>query len=169
MKSIKINNYLSRINIKCHVIKLTPPSPRQVQKYFDYYVWGLFIKYSTALLECLKDFRSAFSPILTLQWAQREAQEDTHVFIHINFFDLNFAYMTMTKQTPSSWALLQKPPVVQSLKEFQTLYGTRRFIAVFTIALHWFLSSAKPIQSTPLHPISVRSVLILPPPISRFS
>jgi hypothetical protein len=42
-------------------------------------------------------------------------------------------------------------------------------MAVFILALHWSLSSARSIQSTPPHPISIRSVLILPPPMSRFS
>ncbi|PNF43097.1 hypothetical protein B7P43_G02301, partial [Cryptotermes secundus] len=37
----------------------------------------------------------------------------------------------------------------------------RRFITVFTRALHWSLSRAKAIQSTPPHPISIRSILIL--------
>jgi hypothetical protein len=40
-------------------------------------------------------------------------------------------------------------------------YGTRRFIAVFTRARHWFLSWARWIQSTPAHPISLRHILIL--------
>jgi hypothetical protein len=41
---------------------------------------------------------------------------------------------------PRSWALLEKPPVAQPLKNFATFYGTRRFITVFTRALHWSLS-----------------------------
>jgi hypothetical protein len=40
-----------------------------------------------------------------------------------------------------SWALLEKPPIVQLLKNFPALYGTRRrFTTVFTTALHWSLS-----------------------------
>jgi hypothetical protein len=39
-----------------------------------------------------------------------------------------------------SSALLEKSPVVQPLKNFPTFYGTRRFITVFTRALHWSLS-----------------------------
>jgi hypothetical protein len=41
-----------------------------------------------------------------------------------------------------SWALLEKPPIVQLLKNFSTFYGTRRFITVFTRALHWSLINA---------------------------
>jgi hypothetical protein len=33
-------------------------------------------------------------------------------------------------------ALLEKPPVVQTLKNFPEFYGIRRFITVFTGALH---------------------------------
>jgi hypothetical protein len=36
--------------------------------------------------------------------------------------------------------LLEKPPVVQLLKNFPIYYGTRRFINVFTRTLHWSLS-----------------------------
>jgi hypothetical protein len=37
-------------------------------------------------------------------------------------------------------ALLEKLPIVQLLKNFPAFYGTRRFITVFTRALHWSLS-----------------------------
>jgi hypothetical protein len=71
-------------------------------------------------------------------------------------------FITLTAKSPPldthslmSWALLEKPPVVQLLKNFQTFYGTRRFITVFTSALHWSPSWARSIQS-----ISLRSTLI---------
>jgi hypothetical protein len=50
-----------------------------------------------------------------------------------------------------SWALLEKLPIVQPLKNFPACYGTRRFITAFTRALHWSLSWAISIQSP--HPI----------------
>jgi hypothetical protein len=56
-----------------------------------------------------------------------------------------------------SWALLEKLPIVQLLKNFPAFYGTRRF----TRALHWSLFRARSIQSIPSHPISLRSILIL--------
>jgi hypothetical protein len=34
------------------------------------------------------------------------------------------------------------PPVAQQLRNIRTFYGTRRFITVFTRALHWSLSGA---------------------------
>jgi hypothetical protein len=49
---------------------------------------------------------------------------------------------------------------VQLLKNFPSFYGTRRFITAFTRALHWSLSWARSIKSTPSHPISLRSILI---------
>jgi hypothetical protein len=39
---------------------------------------------------------------------------------------------------------------------FPAFCGTRRFIAAFTRALYLLLSTARPIQSTPTHPISPR-------------
>jgi hypothetical protein len=41
--------------------------------------------------------------------------------------------------TPWSIVLLEKPPVVQLLKNFPTFYGTRNVITMFTRALHWYL------------------------------
>jgi hypothetical protein len=37
-------------------------------------------------------------------------------------------------------ALLEKPPIVQLLKNFPAFYGNRRFITVFIKTLHWSLS-----------------------------
>jgi hypothetical protein len=51
-----------------------------------------------------------------------------------------------------SWALLEKLPIVQLLKNFPAFYGTRRFITMFTRALHWSLSWARSVQSIPSHP-----------------
>jgi hypothetical protein len=50
--------------------------------------------------------------------------------------------------------------VVQPLKNFPEFYGTRRFITAITRALQWPLSLARPIQSTPPHYISTRSIWI---------
>jgi hypothetical protein len=59
-----------------------------------------------------------------------------------------------------SWALLEKLPLVQPLKNFPAFYGTRRFITVFTRALHYSLSWAISIQS-------MRSILILSTHVRR--
>jgi hypothetical protein len=46
-----------------------------------------------------------------------------------------------------SWALVEKLPIVQLVKNFPAFYGTRKFITVFTRTLHWSLSWARSIQS----------------------
>jgi hypothetical protein len=50
---------------------------------------------------------------------------------------------------------------VRPLDSFPSFYGARRFFTEFTRALHLFLSCARPIQSTSLHPTSPRTILIL--------
>jgi hypothetical protein len=60
-----------------------------------------------------------------------------------------------------------KQPVVQVLNNFPALYGTRRFITMFTRALHLSLSLVTSIQSTTPHPISLASVLIITTHIFR--
>jgi hypothetical protein len=47
----------------------------------------------------------------------------------------------------------EKLPIMHLLKNFPAFYGTRRFIAVFTRAIHWSLSWARWIQFIPSHPI----------------
>jgi hypothetical protein len=74
---------------------------------------------------------------------------------------MDWIYMTNNKLTPWNWVNLEQPPVVQLLKKFSGFYGTRRFITVFTRALHWSLSWARLIQSVPPYFISGRSILIL--------
>jgi hypothetical protein len=48
--------------------------------------------------------------------------------------------------TPCGCVLVQRPPVAQLLKNFPNFYGSRRFITVFTRALHWSLSSARAVS-----------------------
>jgi len=49
----------------------------------------------------------------------------------------------------------------QLVMKFPTFYGIRRFITAFTSARHLSLTRAISIQSMPLHPTSLRSILIL--------
>ena len=63
--------------------------------------------------------------------------------------------------TPWSRVVLEKLIGFQLVKKFPPFYGTRRFITVLTSARHPSLSWASPIQSTPPHPTSWRSILIL--------
>jgi hypothetical protein len=47
---------------------------------------------------------------------------------------------------------------VQLLKNFRAIYGARRFITVFTRAIHWSLSSARSVQSIQPHPLSKSNI-----------
>jgi len=48
------------------------------------------------------------------------------------------------------------------VREIPTIDAARRFIIAFTKACQWIINCAKRIQSTPSHPISLSSILILP-------
>jgi hypothetical protein len=58
--------------------------------------------------------------------------------------------------TPYCTVLLHKLPVCQLVMKFPTVYGSRRFIPMFTAAHHFSLSCTTSIQSMPSHPISFR-------------
>jgi hypothetical protein len=76
---------------------------------------------------------------------------------------LMFIYRTYKFSVVTNYtelALLEKPPIVQLLKNFLAFYGTRRFFTVLTRALHWSLSWARSIRSIPSHPIPLRTILI---------
>jgi len=60
-----------------------------------------------------------------------------------------------------SRVLLEKLTGSQLVKEFPAFHGTRPFITTFTSARHLSLPWASSIQSTPPHPTSWRSILIL--------
>jgi hypothetical protein len=62
-----------------------------------------------------------------------------------------------TELTPRSWFLREKPPVAQLLKDVSTLYGTRRFITIFTRAHHGLPSWARWVQSIPPNLLPIRS------------
>jgi hypothetical protein len=64
------------------------------------------------------------------------------------------------QRTPWSWVLLEMPPVAQLLKNVPTIYGTGRFITVYLFWARW-------IQTIPLHPIPLRSILILSSQLRR--
>ena len=81
-----------------------------------------------------------------------------------NLMDTTFFCLTLWRRTyvlPWSRVLLEKLTGSQLVKEFPAFYGTRRFITAFTMPHHLSLSWARSIQSTPPHPTSLRSILIL--------
>jgi hypothetical protein len=67
--------------------------------------------------------------------------------LDIKDFELPIASLSLTHSW--NWALLEKPPLVHLLKNFPTFYGTRRFISMFTRAVHLSLSWVRSIQSIP--------------------
>jgi hypothetical protein len=91
-----------------------------------------------------------FPALFPFEWNQRplycqERARFTAVFLKILTGFRHYGYTTYLR----SWALFQKLPVVQPLKNFLAFYGTRRFITVLTRALHWSLPLARSIQSIP--------------------
>jgi hypothetical protein len=64
--------------------------------------------------------------------------------------------------------VLEKLTVTQLVTKFPAFFLTTSFIIVFTGARHWSLSWARCFQSTPWHPLSLRSILILSSHRSRY-
>ena len=62
--------------------------------------------------------------------------------------------------TTWGWVLLENLIVPPILEEFPEIYGTGRFITVFTTAHHWSLSWVRWIHSTTYHTISSKSILV---------
>jgi hypothetical protein len=78
------------------------------------------------------------------------------VNLHHSFLpqEFNPVWVVRNKQILTPWrrVLLENLTVSQLVEKFPTLYGTRRFITVFTRARHWSLSWARDILSTPFPP-----------------
>jgi hypothetical protein len=129
--------------------------------------WALLEK--LPIVQPLKNFRAfygtrRFITVFTraLHWSLSSARSIQSITSHPISLRSILIFLVITNYlTPWSWALLEKPIYTQLLKYFPTFYGTRRFITMFTRALHWSLSGARSIQSKPSHPISLRSILIL--------
>jgi hypothetical protein len=67
----------------------------------------------------------------------------------------------LTNQLTPWSRVLEKVIVTVLVKKFPIIYGTQGFSTVFTRYCHWSLSLARCFQSTPSHPVSQRSILIL--------
>jgi hypothetical protein len=77
--------------------------------------------------------------------------------ISLNRAKRNWLTVHLLTELSPSWGAVN----CAASRELLSTYGTRRFNPVFTRALHWSLSWAISIQSTPSHSISLRSILIL--------
>ena len=71
--------------------------------------------------------------------------------------DANTHLLTYSMEQSPSW----EANWFSASQEIPTFYGTQRFIPAFKSGHHLFLSWASPIQSSPPHPTSWRSILIL--------
>jgi hypothetical protein len=71
----------------------------------------------------------------------------------------NNTFQLRNRTTIRNTALLKKLIISQIFKKFPARHGTWRFI-MFTRLRHFSLSWCIPIQSKPLQPISLRSILI---------
>jgi len=69
--------------------------------------------------------------------------------------------VSRNRLTPWSRVLLEKLIIPQLVKKFPAFYVTRRFIILFPRAHHLSLFWVRCIHSTPSHPVSLRSILIL--------
>jgi hypothetical protein len=83
---------------------------------------------------------SPFTGLYKITFRRKRVIIKNVVFLNVTTFSLVYT-------NSWSWDLLEKPIVAQLLKNFPAFYGTRRFVTVFTRALHWFISSARSIQS----------------------
>ena len=70
-------------------------------------------------------------------------------------------FLSLTYILTPSRVLLEKLTGFQLIKKFPAIYGTRRLITAVTSARHLSRSWANSIHSTPPHPTSWRSILIL--------
>jgi hypothetical protein len=72
-----------------------------------------------------------------------------------DYFHYKCGNLNMVILFTHSWsrALLEKPPIVQLLKNFPSFYGTRRFSTMFIKVLYWSLFGARSIHFIPYHAI----------------
>ena len=84
-----------------------------------------------------------------------------YTYLLTYLFTYLITYLFTYLLTPWSRILLEKPTGFQPVKKFPAFYGTRRLFTAVTNARYQSLSWASSIQSTPSHPTSWRSILIL--------
>jgi hypothetical protein len=87
--------------------------------------------------EVLTEFDQLPLPVM---FSEAWVHPQTFLTPRSSFRHPGFTFYSSNEQTPWRWALHEKPPVVQLLKNFPTSYGTRRFIPMFTRVFYWFLS-----------------------------
>jgi hypothetical protein len=83
----------------------------------------------------------------------------------INRYKHTFSNIDKLQPTLRRGALLEKPPVAQPPKTFPKFYGTRKFITVFSAALHWSINPINIISSY-FSKIHLKIILHLRPGLS---
>jgi hypothetical protein len=79
----------------------------------------------------------------------------------IQFVTLGYCAQNVPNTTNSLELSTTPEAIRRAANQPPAFYGSRKFITVFTRALHWSLSIARPIQSTPTHSVSPRPISIL--------
>jgi hypothetical protein len=70
---------------------------------------------------------------------------------HGTLFVPPLCYENYAQRMPWSWALLEKLPVAQLLKDFPSFNRTRMFITVFTRVHYWSLPWMRSVHTAPSH------------------
>jgi hypothetical protein len=120
------------------------------------------------LIPNLKPIRSFFQLCMLLNLCEPWYNEI--MFYSLIIVSYNFYYVVIWNcfiscicihifLTLRSWVPLERPLVVKTLDGFPAFYASRRFITALARALHLFLSWARPIQFTSLHPTSPTAIL----------
>jgi hypothetical protein len=116
---------------------------------FNTILFGIGVQQPNSNLRCIEETIQPCS--LNTKWMFDVHLSYTKLFVILS---CNLHYLSMEKN-PSSEATSRS-----ASQEIRLLWKPK-FIAVFTRARHWSLSWAKWIQSTPSHPFSLKSTLIL--------
>jgi hypothetical protein len=115
----------------CSVSRAGNATTFRPQLRFKYELWSYLVKLLKLKRRCTVSNE--------MEWRRRRNLEP-------RIFAISITYLLTYLR---NWALPEKPPIVQPLKNFLEFYETRRFIAVFIRALHWSLFWARSIQCTP--------------------
>jgi hypothetical protein len=99
----------------------------------NYWVFELFP--SSGILENRKHDVSETGSVSVLRWrGEKTPTQKRRVFCSLEYRTMEKVPKPSNSVTSWSWALLEKPPIVQLLKIFPAFYGTRKFNTVFTRA-----------------------------------
>jgi hypothetical protein len=109
-------------------------------------------------------YENEYTTLKGVKYSEVQFQKEEVIPIDIMTVHFTSYNLPIDKLTSCSWALLQKPPIVQLFKNFPTFYETQRFITVLTTALHWSLFwDITPVHTTPSSLSKIYFYIIHPP------